>query len=182
MARRRTAASELKKYGIYQETVEKIEAVLVKHRPDVADDVPHLLKIVRVKDTRSLTRAGHYSPSKMEIAISALEFPSYIKQNTLLHEISHLVAHQCYGKKIRPHGWEWRKVAVALGVTVRTTAERDPDIMKALKERRAKHEKVVARCVDCGIEFKQMRRTKKDWTQRRHVDCPGGYGSIKNVR
>lgn len=44
--------------------------------------------------------------------------------DTIPHEIAHIVADKLYGKNIKPHGKEWYNIAVMLGSSGKVTCER----------------------------------------------------------
>lgn len=64
------------------------------------------------------TTAGMAIPLKWHLRINPVLMRDNVDDfldNTIPHELSHLIAHQLYGDKIRPHGREWRSVMRALG-------------------------------------------------------------------
>ncbi|MBH46020.1 MAG: sprT domain-containing protein [Flavobacteriaceae bacterium] len=58
-------------------------------------------RVTKHGDFRSLPRGGH------QITVNEMENP-YRFLITTLHEISHLIAFQDYGRGIKPHGKEWK--------------------------------------------------------------------------
>ena len=60
---------------------------------------------------------GQYSPSKLTFGIKFLrEHTEEVLNNTVAHEIAHLIAIELYGEEGRGHGSEWKSVMRALGV------------------------------------------------------------------
>ena len=57
-----------------------------------------------------------YTENKIRLNRELLEKygPDFIYQ-TIPHEFSHLVAYEVYGRRIKPHGNQWRSVMIALG-------------------------------------------------------------------
>lgn len=87
----------LSKY-IPEQAVTPVFELIVTHRVH--------LKIVNER----LTRHGDYRKGmsgKHEITVNS-NLNKYKFLITLLHEIAHLVAFETYGRKIKPHGLEWK--------------------------------------------------------------------------
>ena len=86
--------------------LESCHALIQRHRV--------LLKIVK----KRATRHGDYRKlpdGSHRITINSSDNP-YRFLVTLVHEIAHLVAFEAYGKKIKPHGKEWKYTFTCLMV------------------------------------------------------------------
>lgn len=53
-------------------------------------------------------------------AVFAADFDHHL-QDTIAHEVAHLVCFLRYGAKVKPHGLEWKQVAVSLGALPKAT-------------------------------------------------------------
>jgi SprT protein len=53
---------------------------------------------------------------RYNLAIAAREPDSFLS-TTIPHEVAHIVCHLLYGRRVRPHGPEWRAMCLALGGT-----------------------------------------------------------------
>jgi hypothetical protein len=92
-----------------------MEAILGKYLPErsvnpclqlIKDNGVHL-KIVNER----VTRHGDYRrlPNGMHIITVNATLNKYRFLITLVHEIAHLVAFEKYGRRIKPHGLEWKR-------------------------------------------------------------------------
>lgn len=62
--------------------------------------------------------AGKYYPSKREIHLNRYllaTHPFDMLNKILIHEIAHHIAYLLHGKKIKPHGTEWKNICKKLG-------------------------------------------------------------------
>ncbi|WP_435313232.1 SprT-like domain-containing protein [Cellulophaga fucicola] len=97
-----------------------MESTLLKYLPERA--VPPCVSLIKVNAVHlkivgdRVTRHGDYRrlPSGMhQITINA-SLNKYRFLITLIHEIAHLVAFEKYGRRIKPHGIEWKKTFQSL--------------------------------------------------------------------
>jgi len=88
-----------------------------------------------------------------------------IFDDTVIHEVSHYVARQLYGK-IKPHGVEWKSVMVSFGVSPKTTHTMNCDSVKGkvfkykcgcdtheltiIRHNKVKRGKRIYSCKKCG--------------------------------
>jgi predicted SprT family Zn-dependent metalloprotease len=84
--------------------------------------------------------------------------------NTLLHETAHVIVYHRYGRTVKAHGHEWKRVMHSLGVTPNRVGQ-SKVLTNANKA--AKH---VYTCKDCGQEFKKQRQLK-NVDRRFHGKC-----------
>jgi hypothetical protein len=97
--------------------MEEAKKVLKKYLPkNAVDDVVALLykeKMLHLKITKArLTKLGDYkriNKYKHQITINYNLNP-YQFLITLLHELAHYLAFKIYGKRIKPHGEEWKMI------------------------------------------------------------------------
>lgn len=75
-------------------------------------------------------------------------------RQTVAHEVAHLIAHQMFGSRIRPHGEEWQLV-------MRGVYELPPNRCHTYAITRRQGSRFVYRCVCAGCEF--------DFTAQRHA-------------
>jgi len=91
-----------------------MDAILQKYLPERS--VPLCLKLIETNAVHlkivneRITRHGDYrkmSDGKHQITVNAT-LNKYRFLITLVHEIAHLVAFEKYGRRIKPHGHEWK--------------------------------------------------------------------------
>lgn len=92
-----------------------MQEVLLKYIPDHA--VAPIFELIKINEVHlkivneRMTRHGDYrrhESGKHQITVNA-NLNKYRFLITLIHEIAHLVAFHKYGRKIKPHGLEWKK-------------------------------------------------------------------------
>lgn len=97
-----------------------MEEVLAKYIPPAA--VPTCLELIKKNDVhlkivnQRATRHGDYRllpDGSHQITVNAGANP-YRFLITLVHEIAHLVAFKTYGRRIKPHGKEWKRTFTLL--------------------------------------------------------------------
>lgn len=107
---------------------------------------------VRVRLSARLTRsAGIYRPGG-DIALSSHFLAAHGvagARGVLLHEVAHHVVRALAGQAARPHGREFKRVAVALGADLRAEAFAAPRLV------------YVYRCPTCGWEWRRGRRLRR---------------------
>jgi len=69
----------------------------------------------------------------------------FLKQ-TVAHEVAHLIAHQMFGSRIRPHGEEWQSI-------MRGVYELTPDRCHSYEIRRRQTSRYIYRCACDGQDF-----------------------------
>lgn len=69
----------------------------------------------------------------------------FLKQ-TVAHEVAHLIAHQMFGGRIRPHGEEWQSI-------MRGVYELTPDRCHSYEIRRRQTNRYIYRCACDGQDF-----------------------------
>ena len=77
---------------------------------------------------------ANYRENKIRFNRQLLEkyTPEFVDQ-TVPHEFAHLVAYQKFGRRIRPHGMEWKRVMEAFGVDPARTHSFDVAPTRRLK-------------------------------------------------
>jgi len=92
-----------------------MDNVLIKYLPERA--VSPCLELIRLNDVHlkivneRVTRHGDYrrlADGQHQITVNAT-LNKYRFLITLIHEIAHLVAFEKFGRRIKPHGIEWKK-------------------------------------------------------------------------
>jgi hypothetical protein len=92
-----------------------MDNVLMKYLPERA--VPSCMELIRVNNVHlkivneRVTRHGDYrrtADGQHQITVNAT-LNKYRFLITLVHEIAHLVAFEKFGRRIKPHGLEWKK-------------------------------------------------------------------------
>lgn len=136
------------------------------------------LEGVEVQPTRATTRYGTANYRKQLLRITELPISAWKRQDTILHEVAHLVAFHLFSTRIQGHGKEWRAAAVALGAEPSASGN-DPVFEAAASRVRESRKKIVARCLECGFEILATRRTSKyRRTVYRHRGCGGTIAPV----
>lgn len=94
--------------------IEKVEALIRKSNEifKISMRIPH----VRFDLKGTTGGYAHYQEWAIRLNVQALEdFREEMIENTIPHEVAHLVAFELYGAGIAPHGWEWQRIARILG-------------------------------------------------------------------
>jgi hypothetical protein len=147
------------------------------------EEVLDFLGTVEVKPTRALGKYGSAQIHQLglippEMRITVLPLSAWKRQDTIRHEVAHLVAWHVFGPQIRTHGREWQAAAKALGATPQAR-HYDPAFMAAANEIQESRLKIVARCVECGFEILATRRTSKYARNLyRHRHCGGRIAPV----
>lgn len=116
--------------------------------------------------------AGRAYLDGYRICLSAHLLNTYERvRETFLHEFAHLVAFERWGRGIKPHGPEWRRVMGSLGLTPDATHSYECTI-----KRRARP--FSFRCEACG-EILTRTRPLKPRRIYRHVGCGGRIRGVQ---
>ncbi len=99
----------------------------------------------------------------IRLSIPLLTDPDRVRQ-TVLHEYAHLMVHTRWGKKVKPHGPEWKEAMLELGAEPRRT--------HAYTSERKPRRSWTYRCTACGFEFTRRRRLAHG-REYRHIGCGG---------
>jgi len=113
-----------------------------------------------VWNRRMRTSAGraHYHDCRIELnpRLLGIENGAVEVERTFLHELAHLVAHhRNRGRKIQPHGREWRQACSDVGIPGEGVYHQLP--LEGRKIRR----QYAYRCPVCGTEFERVRRFRR---------------------
>jgi len=105
-------------------------------------------------NSRMRSTAGTAFPTKGLITLNPrlLEFGEEEIDRTLRHELAHLLAHERAGRRrIAPHGPEWRRACVDLGLR---EEKRCHDLPLPRRRLSARH---FYRCPHCALELRRVR-------------------------
>ncbi len=140
------------------------EASLTQHVVDwlLPIQLAGLMGEVHVKwNPRLQTTAGraHYAESRIELNPRLIEIADLAEiEQTLKHELAHLVAYERCGKlqrrRLQPHGVEWREACVDLGISGEARCHE-----LALPERRIRR-KFAYTCPACAAVIERVRKIK----------------------
>ncbi len=133
----------------------------------------------KLRGCTGATAVTHYdrftgSVKHQELKINSVLFTENLDDylgNTIGHEICHLVVRQVYGqkrfgKRVRPHGQEWKTAMSALGLEPSRTHEYDTTNAKVYTRKRKRH---VYEC-DCMPEI-HVTPQRHNKIQRGQVIC-----------
>lgn len=99
----------------------------------------------KLGDYRSPRRAGE--PHRITVND---DLNAYAFLTTLLHEIAHLVTHETYARRVRPHGREWKKQFRLLLAPVVGVGGLPDDVVAALSQ--SMQNLRAASCSDRGLQ------------------------------
>jgi len=104
---------------------------------------------------RSTAGYAKYPNWSVELNPRLREFPGEVDR-TLRHELAHLVAHARAGRRrISPHGPEWRKACIDLGIPNEGARHTLPLPSRKLKRN------FTYTCPSCGVEVERVRRFRR---------------------
>ena len=109
-------------------------------------------------NARMRSTAGTAFPTKALVNLNPRlrEFGDDEIDRTLRHELAHLLAHHRAGRRrIAPHGAEWRKACVELGLTDETRCH---DLPLPRRKLNARHR---YQCPRCGIEIARVQPMRR---------------------
>lgn len=105
-------------------------------------------------NSRLRSSAGRAWPRESVIELNprlAAFGPGEVRR-TLLHELAHLVAHERHGRKIAPHGPEWRRACADLGIPGESSRHELP------LPRNRRRLRFLYQCPNCGARLPRVRR------------------------
>ena len=115
-------------------------------------------QVTVVWNSRLRTTAGraYCSTQRVELNPALVDVSEAEIDRTLRHELAHLVAyHRARGRRIEPHGYEWKQACVDLGIP-------DEDRCHDLPfERTRQKRKFAYSCPSCGHVLERVRRIRK---------------------
>ena len=119
-------------------------------------------QVVVVWNRRMRTAAGRafYQNSRIELNPKLQTIPGAESEKevegTFLHELAHLVAfHRNLGKRIQPHGYEWKQACADLGIP-----GEDRCHSLDFQPRRMKRKHAYS-CIHCGTVVERVRKFKR---------------------
>ena len=115
----------------------------------------HSVNIVWNKRMRSTAGRAFLNHAKIELNPRLLELGEEALmhvQQTLLHELAHLLAHQRYGHSISAHGKEWKQACVDMGIPGESATHSLP--LPSNKQQR----KWRYTCPECAAIIERVRR------------------------
>lgn len=119
-------------------------------------------KVSVVWNPRMRTAAGRafYEAGRIELNPELLKLtdvdPVSEIDRTLKHELAHLVAHhRVRGKRIPPHGSEWQRACIELGIPDEARCHSLPFQPRHIRR------KLLYICPSCGVEVPRVRKFKR---------------------
>ncbi len=110
-------------------------------------------------NTRLITTAGlaHHGTARIDLNPRLEEFQPEEPRRTMLHELAHLVAHsRARGRRIQPHGPEWRRACAELGIPGESRCHNLPLARRSVRRRFA------YRCRHCGTVVPRVRKLSRE--------------------
>ena len=139
------------------------------------DDVMLRLRSCGLKGTRAVGRFGTYSPRKNLVTMTTLDCSPEKYEDTLRHEVAHLVDFAIRGKT--NHDSWWKGIARKMGANPSSRGS-DERFSAAAQAKREALGKIVARCTKCDHEIIRMKRSRRDWSRFTHRGCGGRFTNV----
>ena len=99
---------------------------------------------------------ANYRQNKIRFNLDLLEkYTHEFVEQTVPHEFAHLVAYQKFGRRIKPHGLEWKSVMIAFGVKPTRTHS-----FKVTPSRRLKRFLYRCECHGSSYELTSIRHNR----------------------
>ncbi len=147
----------MEKEKIYHGIVTIVDDAISLLRQHAGDEYASSVNIVWNKRMRSTAGRAFLNLAKVELNPKLLHLgddPLVHVQQTLLHELAHLLAHHRYGRKISAHGEEWKQACVDLGIPGESATHSLP--LPSRKQRR-KWRYTCPACLEVIDRVKRMR-------------------------
>lgn len=125
---------------------------------------PQLHKQTRVRFSRRMYRSmGRCYPERRLLSLNdALrEMRDTEILEVLCHELAHIVAYECFGRDIKPHGKEWRELVQGVGFVPRTKYCGDLKL-GTMRIRSYPPPRYLHRCMTCFAQ-RIARRPMNNW-------------------
>ena len=109
----------MEKEKIYHGIVTLVDGAISLLRQHAGEAYTSEVRIVWNKRMRSTAGRAFLNQAKVELNPKLLHLgddPLKHVEQTLLHELAHLLAHQRYGHRIAAHGAEWKQACADLGI------------------------------------------------------------------
>jgi SprT protein len=126
-----------------------------------------LLKVEWNARLRSTAGYAHYPQWRIELNPRLREFEGQIER-TLKHELAHLIAYHRSGRRIEPHGSEWRRACADLGIPDERARHTLPLPRKEVRR------KLLYACPNCQHIARRVKRFRKPVACRKCCDAFAG--------
>lgn len=134
----------------------------------------HLVRVLWNTRLRSTAGYASYPSWRIELNPRLQEFEGQVDR-TMRHELAHLVAyHRAGRRRIEPHGEEWRRACVDLGIPGESARHRLP-----LPRREVTRNYTYA-CAHCGVIAQRVRKFRRFTACR--VCCSKYSGGLYDAR
>jgi predicted SprT family Zn-dependent metalloprotease len=132
--------------------------------------MPGARKLLRVEwNTRLRSTAGyaHYPHWRIELNPRLRDFEGQVER-TLKHELAHLIAYHRGGRRIEPHGAEWRQACADLGIPGERARHTLPLLRKEVKRN------LVYVCPSCQHVARRVKRFRRPTACKKCCDAHAG--------
>ncbi|MFO1438062.1 MAG: SprT family zinc-dependent metalloprotease [Verrucomicrobiaceae bacterium] len=132
--------------------------------------MPGARKLLRVEwNTRLRSTAGyaHYPHWRIELNPRLRDFEGQVER-TLKHELAHLIAYHRGGRRIEPHGAEWRQACTDLGIPGERARHTLPLPRKEVKRN------LVYVCPSCQHVARRVKRFRRPTACKKCCDAHAG--------
>lgn len=112
-------------------------------------------------NTRLITTAGlaHHNSGRIDLNARLERFQPEEPRRTMLHELAHLVAHHratAAGRRIQPHGPEWRRACADVGIPGESRCHNLPLARREVRRRYA------YQCRHCGTVVPRVKKLSRE--------------------
>ena len=126
-----------------------------------------LLKVEWNARLRSTAGYAHYPHWRIELNPRLRDFEGQVER-TLKHELAHLIAYHRSGRRIEPHGAEWRQACADLGIPGERARHTLP------LPRKEVHRKLVYACPSCQQVARRVKKFRKPVACKKCCDQHAG--------
>lgn len=149
----------MEKEQIYNGIVTMVDGAISLLKQHSDEQFAGSVKIVWNRRMRSTAGRAFLNLAKVELNPKLLQLcdnPLPNVEQTLLHELAHLLAHHRYGRGISAHGVEWKQACADLGIPGEPATHNLP--LPSRKQRR----KWSYTCPSCLEEIERVKRMRND--------------------
>jgi DNA-directed RNA polymerase subunit RPC12/RpoP len=170
MERENTVVKELILFDLFGQ----VETALYENEPEQAQRIITELCDWPLRETKSVRKYGSVIMGpKRVVLMSSIHMSGEQYNNTLLHEVGHII-HWLITGDCNHDRW-WRHYASMIGCDIYRS--NDVTFREAANKVKASRTKLVAKCTGCGKEWHRMRRLNRG----RIYSCPHCGSRVERI-
>ena len=142
-------------------------------------ELPGSLEMTIAPRLRSTLGRCHPATAEIRLNPRLIGHPELLRE-VACHEAAHVAVFRLHGRRVRPHGPEWKRLMVLAGYAprARMPVERLPEELRRAGLPRAGY---MHRCRSCGATRGARRRMRHWYCRRCHDAGRGGSLEIKRI-